>query len=259
MLRDILRVDPPFTKFNPDPRRPSPSAAVGIEIELEGIDYSEFNSKYWRLARDGSLRNGVELVSIPLRGKQIASALNYVRRYFNTHPCYISFRTSVHVHLDVSTLEIDHLKHLLKLYLLYEPALFRLNPDWNRYDNIFCVPARKSYAIQEGYATLLRDLDANQIRTDYVGYKYSALNPNSINRFGTLEFRHMGGTDDVSNILRWIDVLLQLKKSAIDMCNPKDPSEVFGEYVDQVNILPEDIQDGLYMLDHIEFINQNGV
>ena len=151
--------------------------------------------------------------------------------------------------LDINT---HQLCDLVQLYNLYEPALFRLHEGWSRYDNIFCVPVRKSTAIQEGYARLLYDLEHDTLSRHYVAYKYSALNPNCISRFGTLEFRHMGGTADTEEISKWINILLQLKQAIVTEATPwTDPDEVFGALHKELTIFPEDIAAGLEINDYI--------
>lgn len=238
-----------------DNKRPQAAGAVGIEIELEGIDIDRDHLSLWTLTHDGSLQNGIEMVSRPLVGKDIQKALDEAKKAIGRKKPYLSFRTSVHVHVNVLDMELEHLIRYVKLYLLYEPALFRLHEDWNRYDNIFCVPARKSYAIQEGYAALISDLNHKTYSGAYVGYKYSALNPNPIASLGTLEFRHMGGSKDMVRILQWVDVLLQLKAASMTDCELTDYEEVFGKHLKILDINNDDLESGQQIINHIDFIN----
>lgn len=242
-------------KVTPDPRRPDSTAAVGIEIELEGLRTGNKDFRWWNVVGDGSLQHGIEFVSYPVGGKQITSALNEVKKWLAGKKPYVSFRTSVHVHLNVLDMEQKELVKLIELYLLYEPALFRMHEEWGRYDNIFCVPARKSYAIQEGYAALCRDLTNDRVGGPYVGYKYSALNPNPVSVLGTLEFRHMGGTADVSEISRWIDILLRLRVAARSDIDIDNAEAVFGEHYDSLEIHDDDIFSGQRMIENIQLIN----
>jgi hypothetical protein len=142
------------------------------------------------------------------------------------------------------------------LYVFYEPALFRLHNDWSRYENIFCVPARKSLKIQEGYAKLLSNLKTKTLshrEGNYVASKYAALNPNPISSLGTLEFRHMGGCVDTKRISDWINILLQLKVAAINSTPLDNPSRVFGPLLNQLNIKQADLEEGWTMLDFIKY------
>jgi hypothetical protein len=234
-----------------DKARPS-DTAVGIEIEVENLSEADYGLKLWDQIRDGSIVNGVEFVSKPVWGTAITDALDELRRVFTEHDPYLSFRTSVHVHINALDMTPEQLEHFVVLYLMYELPLFRLHEHWGRYDNIFCVPARKSIKVQDGYAKLLADLSVERIRTDYVGYKYSAFNPNALARFGTMEFRHMGGSADMDEVDRWINILLQLKLAADEIIPITEPDSVFGPYRGLLDIHDEDIMDGVQLIDYIQ-------
>lgn len=240
------------TPVKPDPTRPLQSSSVGIEVEVEGIDPYDFEFDFWNVVGDGSLQNGVEFVSQPVWGTGISAALLELDKCFKKHKPYLSFRTSVHIHINTLDLDTNELMHFIKLYLMYEPALFRMHKEWNRYENIFCVPAMKSTAIQRGYLNLFSDLEKDQLRDAYVSYKYSALNPNSLTRFGTLEFRHMGGCCDTKKIDHWINVLLQLKASAIDKVDITKSVDVFQKLHSSMNIKANDLVEGREMLEFIQ-------
>jgi hypothetical protein len=243
----------------PDKNRPHPSCSVGIEVEVEG--FKEVSSSamrrlsLWKLVKDGSLRNGCEFVSQPVWGTGIADALDQLAKQFDAKKPISSLRTSVHVHLNVLDLSYIEVERLLKISVLYEPALFRMHDKWQRYENIFCVPTCKSSAIQDGYTQLLYDLREDRISGPYVPSKYAAVNPNSIAEIGTIEFRHMGGTSDVKEILSWIDVILQMKVAASSGVNYTDPQEVFGEQYGKLDIHEEDIQRGLDVVQYINMRN----
>ena len=239
-------------EVKPDQMRPS-DTAVGIEVEVENMRGSSCQGlKFWNTTQEGSIVRGCEFVSKPIWGTAITEALDELRELFKKSDPYLSFRTSVHVHLNMLDSEHEHLNQLVLLNLLYEPALFRLHQEWGRYDNIFCVPARKSIKVQDGYAKLLQDLDQGRIRTDYVGYKYSAFNPNALAQFGTIEFRHMGGTADMDEVDQWINVLLQLKLAAVKGTELTDHRKVFGKYHSLLDIHEEDIMDGMQLIDYIQ-------
>lgn len=235
----------------PDYTRPHPHTSVGIEVELERIvDPPQF-LKRWHLERDGSLQNGTEFISEPVWGTAITDALVELEEFLDTEKPLVSFRTSVHVHVNMLDMQAAGMARMLKGYLLYEPALFRLHEDWNRHNNIFCVPARESVIIQKGYGMLLRDLERGHVSTGYINSKYSALNPNCLRSLGTLEFRHMGGTTDVKKISDWIDILLQLKTAAILEADMSDPKDVWGDLHDKLDVRPDDLIEGQSIINKI--------
>lgn len=241
----------------PDPSRPHPRTSVGIEVEVEGIQGRDsWPFRWWTVKHDGSLSNGLEFVTEPVWGTAITEALNEMSELFKEEPPYLSFRTSVHVHVNVLDMEPSELEHFIKLYLFYEPALFRLHNDWNRYENIFCVPAKKSVRIQDAYAKLIRDVGRGSCRPNYVSSKYAALNPNSVSNFGTLEFRHMGGSADMDRVSQWINILLQMKVAALNGEPFDRPRQVFGPIHDDLIIKDQDIDEGWMMLDFVNFRGQ---
>lgn len=234
-----------------DQARPS-DTAVGIEIEVENIQEDAHGLLLWDQVIDGSIVRGVEFVSKPIWGTAITDALDEIRKLFIKHDPYMSFRTSIHVHVNVLDMSPEQLEHFVLLYVMYELPLFRLHQDWGRYDNIFCVPVRKSMKVQDGYAQLLDDLSRRRIRDDYVGYKYSAFNPNALARFGTMEFRHMGGTTDMDKVDEWINILLQLKLAADEKIHLDNSNKVFGKYRSLMDVRQQDLTDGMELIDYIQ-------
>lgn len=237
-----------------DPQRPS-TTAVGIEVEIENMPTRQMMREefdLWSVTSEGSIQQGCEFVSRPIWGTQITAALGELQAVFDKHRPYVSFRTSVHVHVNCLDIDSDALERLVLLYLLYEPALFRLHQNWSRYDNIFCVPARKSIDIQMGYARLLYQIEMGMANGKWVPYKYAALNPNSLTQFGTLEFRHMGGTTDMDDISKWVNILMCLKEAAVNDVQPRNvPRLIFGELTNQMVFNDQDIESGLDLEDYI--------
>ena len=236
----------------PDYTRPHPHTSIGIEVELEGITDYHVEWKRWNTASDGSLYDGVEFVSEPVWGTAITDALQELQGFLNGQKPHISFRTSVHIHMNVLDMTKESLANLLKINLMYEKALFRLHSEWGRESCIFCVPASESVLIRQAYATLLSNLEKGFVRDDYLPCKYSATNINSLARFGTVEFRHMGGTADTNKISDWINILLQMKTSAILGAKVSDPSDVWGEYESSLDIKPADLKLGRELVNNLE-------
>jgi hypothetical protein len=229
-----------------DESRPHPHASVGIEYEIENLQVAPENLKRWQIDnREGSIINGVELVSDPVWGTAIGDALAELDEVIRGQKIRPSFRTSVHIHLNILDMEVEEVRNLIKLYLMYEPALFRQPKCVGRENNIFCVPAWKSVEVQQSYSALVNDLlgQRGPIRM-YLSSKYAAMNPNSVRTFGTLEFRHMGGTDDVKEIDEWINILLQLKVAAQANAPFENRNKVWGKYSDKMILSDEEVQRG---------------
>jgi len=237
----------PEIPCSPDLNRPHPHTSVGIEVELEGLPQDMEDGKRWRIHRgEGSLINGLELISDPVWGTGITDAIEELQEMIAPHDAQATRRGSVHVHVNMLDMEMDRLSNLIQLYAVYERPLFRLHDHWDRKNNPFCFPLYSSINFQKAISTLLFHLQRESgIGSVYVRTKYTAMNPNNLSTLGTLEFRHMGATTSVREIDRWINILLQLKAAAIVGANPAIPSEVWGAYLPELDIRPEDLEAGL--------------
>lgn len=239
--------------------RPHPHTSVGIEVEVEDLSDQPPEMKRWTTTTDGSLVNGTEFVSDPVWGTAITDALVELSDVFKVLKPKTSFRCSTHIHMNILDLMLPQLRRLIYLGVLYEPAFFRMHNQ--RLDNIFCVPVAASYRIQAAYVTVLEELeDRSSIslrprrgsREHWLQSKYAAINPNNITTLGTIEYRHMGGVIDPALISDWIDILLQLKTSALLLEDEEiyNPEEVWGEYRNRLDIRDEDIVSGRSIINH---------
>ncbi len=186
---------------------------VGIEVEVENAGGNQ-PTYLWQSKNDGSLRNGgIEYVSFPMRGENVGIALNHLFNFTMNKDKVFSTRTSIHVHVDVRELTPEEVLKITCLYCAVEPVLY----EWvgkGRASSIFCVPWWKTHYINNVIRNL-KTLEEHHGSVQNQTNRYSGLNFDSMMKFGTLEFRHLAGTDDVRRIVTWINILLQLKKAAI--------------------------------------------
>ncbi len=113
-ISNIVNRRLPEIPVAPDDRRPHPHTSVGIEVEVEGVQVDEFESKRWKVVKEGSLQNGVEFVSDPVWGTAIVDALDELTEFFGQNPPYISYQTSVHIHDNVLDMYPHHLERMVK-------------------------------------------------------------------------------------------------------------------------------------------------
>lgn len=218
---------------------------VGLEIEIEAYSRRQINnlldtSDFWTEKEDHSLRNGTELVlASPLMGIELRTA---IAQFFQQVTNYSTGpRTSVHVHINMrqeeDTLEV--LRNLCMLYYIYEDAFFQMSdPDrkWCSYCHPFeeCPP--------EPLVCILRGETVDEIlnmfeRTQSNSARYYGLNLYALLRYGTVEFRHMSGTRDEAHVLRWINLIMELKKAAAALASQGlSPSSVFFNVEDMAKI-----------------------
>ncbi|MCR4308196.1 MAG: amidoligase family protein [Candidatus Berkelbacteria bacterium] len=193
----------------------APDCFCGIEIEVEGLGrvLPEINPVIWEAKRDNSLRNGgVEFISRPVAGNDLLQSLDY---FFNQLPAHALFspRTSIHVHINVLDLELENIECFVILYLLFEKLLYRfVGKDRDR--SIFCVPLQDTYRVSQ-LITDLRIKLAAGLSVEHEERRYAGLNLASLFKFGTFEFRQLGGTRDMRRVIIWINILQSLRNHAL--------------------------------------------
>lgn len=224
---------------------------VGIEVEVENIQNKIECPYIWSYKEDGSLRNdGIEYVSRPIEAQYIPSALAYLREklHENNIPDYTS-RTSIHVHINVQDMSFKQIQVFTILYLCFESLLYAYAGK-ERNKSIFCVPL--SHA---GYVGNLRAFFSysDSFSTNFINifrqwHKYTGFNLNPIHTFGTIEFRHLSGTEDVEYISKWVVLILALKEAAL-IYKMEDLFKVIAElntnseyYIFASNIFKEALQ-----------------
>jgi hypothetical protein len=209
----------------------SPENIAGIELEIEHAAGYTCDINFFGATEDRSLRNsGVEFVSKPLRVDVLITKLN---EFFESNAAYVvpdtySDRTSTHVHMNVQDYTPENLKTLLLFYSLVETSLFKFVGNY-RQENIYCVPLNETLILQNLSDTVTRILDG---RTR-AWYKYTALNLLPVIRYGTVEFRHMHGTNDIQKLKVWLSTLSNLitvsKNTALKDCVTSIRSLTKGE------------------------------
>lgn len=211
---------------------------VGVEIEAEDrqhFNMTQLTDRYWRVEDDGSLRNGgLELVfREPYSGKDTAAALEAAEK--SLAKCSFTDRCGLHVHVDCRKLKTSEVTSFVLTYLLFEAAIFPLCGEGRETSN-FAVPVYTNKELQSALGEGVAPKSAQDMGRH--GGRYSALNLESLGRYGSLEFRAMRGTASSSAILDWIKVLLSLKEFALTRPDFADlvrrssdrlPEELFNE------------------------------
>ena len=196
---------------------------VGIEIEIEGDDLPNVDDKYWKTERDGSLRDGKEYVlKAPVSLEEANSALRVLKEELIYSKPSFSFRTSVHVHLNVQDLTHKEICSLIYLYYLLEEPLMTYCGR-SRKGNRFCLRLQDADGVinnlrllfSVGVEYAIDNIDQDEVR-------YSALNIAALPKYGSLEFRAMEGNIDVNRLNIWLLAITKLKKAATNGLTPVD-------------------------------------
>lgn len=205
---------------------------IGIEVEVEGFDVEQWKpgSIYWRLDKDGSLKDmGAELISVPVASKNIDYALaELMGRLSQQGGLRWSHRCSIHVHVNVRNWTETQLRTMMGAYAPLENLFFSL-----------CKPERKASA----FCYPLIDVDPREAKVGDGDGKYCALNTSEgLRKYGTCEFRHMHGTGDLKTLRRWIQLIVKLhaycrkndsEKIVQDVCNLNTVSN-YHEFVQKI-------------------------
>jgi hypothetical protein len=184
----------------------SPDFLASFECEVESVKTGAKSPiPAFKAVADGSLRNGgVEFCSVIAqpRAKAIESFKHlYANISLGEEP--FSERTSTHVHVNVSNMDMAHARQMVLLYALFEEFFFAMVKP-NRRDNIHCVPLTETY-LPGKYHLNMAELVKHW-------HKYTALNLKRMPDLGSMEFRHMHGTKDPVEMDLWINVLENLFK-----------------------------------------------
>lgn len=203
-------------QINSAGRFADPGQKIGIEFELE-----DWNGSYpesgWETHSDASLRNGIEFVFNGGKyGRYAESALAHFERAANAAEFSVSERTSTHIHLDMGDgATIGDARKMFLITYLIEPAMFRM-ADENRKWCSYCQPLTDMTQARIS-GILTADSTGGFVSTATGGRhqeKYYAFNMKSLARHGTIEFRYFPGYQNMTEVDKWINLVMEIKKAA---------------------------------------------
>lgn len=194
-LKTIYAQNPPV------PNRLKSSRAIGIEVEIENVGHApDYLYPLWTEVREPSLRNGIEIVSIPLVGDNVLYALGVLQRFYAAYPASkFNHLCSIHVHVNVLDMYVEQITALTAAYIAFEGLFF---------EKVVPFRGASPYCFRLGDVDWTKDklwMDA----TDRAKCKYYALNLGPIYEYGTIEFRHHQGTKSIVDLMSWLDFLTQ--------------------------------------------------
>lgn len=207
--------------FAPSDELVMPYCNVGIEVEIEqayDLYPEQFSRTQWEVTHDGSLRDcGYELRFLgPLFGEDVIMALNDLVGTLNDVAPVATERCSVHVHVDVRDMSTKQLFTMIVLYMIFERSLIKYHGS-TREDNIFALPYYRAPDKIASLGILGAEVSTSTMLSKLGGLnKYAALNLAALFTHGTVEFRHMPGSWSKARILEWVNLILSLKKHAME-------------------------------------------
>ncbi len=179
----------------------------GVEYEIECIKtlMTDKGLSKWayNVHEDPSLRNnGHEIVSPPLSFDDQLKFFDDLHKsiLFNSGDPF-SDRTSTHVHVNFQNISWNKVMQFINLYVLFEPYFFSLVNE-ERVHSIYCVPLNHTF--------LPRYYDKSPPYLVGKWHKYTAFNILPLASFGTIEFRHLQGTNDPVLFKKWLSTIKRL-------------------------------------------------
>lgn len=203
---------------------------VGLEIECEGERLVEVKDAFWRSEPDGSLRGHYPEASCeyilkkPVPSDKVEACLKQLNKHLEESKLNFSFRTSVHVHVNVQQLNVDQVMNMIYTYLLIEEPLVTFCGKVRK-GNQFALRLSDAEGLLEGLSEIFT---TGQFYWGVDQYRYAGLNIEALTKYGSLEFRSMRGTLDVETLTTWTHTLINLREYA---CSKENPIAVYEEFV----------------------------
>lgn len=195
----------------------------GVEIEMEGASLHSQNFGNWKIVGDGSLQGGLEYVMATPK-KFTATVLDIENLYMQFRESRSvlapSIRAGVHVHYNVQSWDLKKLFTFLCTYLTVENIMIKNFAGKGRFGNLFCIPASRAEVFTDYVVSFLRDGNANYLMDDNI--RYSAINLNSLFKYGSLEFRSLATPKKPDEVIRWVSIIKNLSKYSQQFDSPKD-------------------------------------
>jgi hypothetical protein len=181
----------------------------GCEYEIEDIKkISLAVQDVFTIEDDHSLRNGgKEFKTPPCSFDEAVANFDFLHKNLTLGEDPFSDRTSIHVHVNVSKMMEAQVRQLVLCYALIEPIIFEfVGPV--RKGSIFCVPLNYTF-LPSKYSNSFSGL--RQIWHKYTAFNIVPAGPNKDNLgLGTVEFRHLYGTDNRETFHTWLTILREL-------------------------------------------------
>ena len=215
-------------------------AALLAELRAQGLEaqdesYNHATRPYWKIVSDGSVSgaNGFELVSPVLRGLEGLADLERACRALRICGAQVNNSCGLHVHFGARELGIEHLRQVVRNYLVLETTIDQLMPATRRANNnTYCQGLLRGRTLAEAERQVLAATTAEQLgEAANGGSRYHKVNMQSFFRQGTIEFRQHSGTTDFEKISFWVKLLHNLiDYSATRLVTPALPVANFTTF-----------------------------
>tara|TARA_B100001248_G_C27379202_1_gene456042 strand:- start:729 stop:1757 length:1029 start_codon:yes stop_codon:yes gene_type:complete len=189
-------------------------ATTNIDVVREG--YNHITRPHWKITTDATVtegRNyatgdgfGGELVSPVLRGADGFAELDRVLEALNSvSGVTVDYRCSVHVHLKWDGMTTHHVKNIVSRYRNFETSIDAwIAPSRRANKNRWCCSINQSaYPLRR-----ILNYTGSVVGIARLAGRYHKVNLQSLSRYGTVEFRHHGGSTCPEKITNWVKFLM---------------------------------------------------
>ena len=171
----------------------------GMQYEYQGYNHAD-NRSYYKFVSDSSIHgdNPIECVSPILEGNDNGfESLKNCCKTLNEADAKVNRSTGLHVHIGVSGMTDKWFVNIFKNYQKLEGVIDTfMAPSRRKNNNTFC---RSLQGFNFDFAcNTIADAQRK------LSSRYFKVNPMSINRHGTIEFRQHQGTTDFEKISNWV-------------------------------------------------------
>lgn len=206
---------------------------IGLEIEYEGTKFQDVLTDVWKTVDDGSLRGlfptnrGEYVLNRPIPSDRVKDALNDLKAAIPNAVPNFSFRTSVHVHVNVQDMDEEQVISFIYAALLLEEPLVNFCGN-TRKGNRFCLRIQDADFSLHTLSQMFRNGFESALRFTENHIRYAAINLASLKKYGSIEFRSMRGTLDADVLSTWALALVSIRNFA---CHQKSCLDVHDEFV----------------------------
>lgn len=201
---------------------------LGVEIEVEGHNLPGAMAM-WRREEDGSLRgeSAEYVLKKPVTVEGLKKALSILDKAYVDMGSKVeeSVRAGVHVHVNVQNLNTIELFNFVTSYYILEELLVNYCGE-SRVGNLFCLRACDADYVLDFVVDVVKRKRWRHLVSDNI--RYAALNFKSLGEYGSLEFRSLRSTRDLSVVQTWAEILLTLRNNSIKFTDPKDVIGAFS-------------------------------
>ena len=188
---------------------------AGVPTVAAGYTHTTMST--WKIVTDGSVHNGLELVSPPMSGVESKETLRTALRVIKEHGARTHRSCGIHVHQYVGDLNNKQLANVAELYKNHESVIDQFVGESRRATNSqwcasminsmnhFEIMSQRNLPRTTGNFDRMTDTDKLNVMRSIAGRtRYQKVNFMAYQRQGTVEFRQHHSSLNVNKLWTWI-------------------------------------------------------